>query len=176
MIKIDWQFPDLEARFKRKIQHIYVGMAGAMQANRAELFYSEGRYNGRQGWPKLKFREGMILQKRGTLRKSMAPEPFNGTPSSGGIVRFGPEKITIGTNLFYARLMNDGTKKMPGGVLRPVKAKALKIPKPGGGKGFIFRKSVRIPERRFNDWVPQDEKELDDTLAGLIAEVLNGKV
>jgi hypothetical protein len=100
--------------------------------------------------------------------------------------------------------MNDGTTKMPGGVLRPVRAKALKIPLPAGkqakdgikgaknlqkigakklvweradGKketgNFIFRKSVRIPARPFDDWNARDQEEIDAALLSKVAAILN---
>ena len=94
----------------------------------------------------------------------------------------------------YARMMNDGTTKLPGGVLRPRTAKALKIPLPSGkgategakslrkgattiedgGKKekYIFRKSVKIPARPFDDWTIEDEQEMQAALATKIAEVL----
>lgn len=178
-VQIEWNFPNLSDRLRRNLHQVYLGLAAAMQENRAQLFYSEGRHNGRRGWAPLKFRDGMILQKRGTLRKSIAPSNSKGTPGPNGIVRFQNDRIQIGTNLFYARMMNNGTTKLPGGVLKPVRAQALKIPVPkgkikGADKGYIFRKSVKIPARPFDDWNSQDQEEMTDTLSNLIARVLNG--
>ena len=88
-------------------------------------------------------------------------------------------------------MMNDGTTKMPGGVLRAVNAQALKIPLPSGKSAtdltkelrksangdkdkFIFRKSVKIPARPFDDWTLEDEAELSEALRNKLIEVLNG--
>lgn len=175
MIEIKFQMPDLYAELKKRKREIDLAMAAAMQANRGMLFDTEGKYNGRPGWAPLKWRVGMILSKRGTLRKSLSPPNPMGKAGNDGIVEFAEETVTIGTRLGYARMMNDGTVKMPGGVLRPVKAKALKIPAPFGKKGkFIFRKSVKIPARPFDDWTDQDEDELLLVLTEKIAQVLNG--
>lgn len=132
MIDIDFKFPDWAATVKAHEGELNLLTAATVQANRGMLFDSEGSYNGRPGWAKLQFRNGQILSKKGVLRKSIAPYNPNGTPGPDGIVRFAGESVTIGTKLFFARLMNDGTANMPGGVLRPVKAKALKIPIPQG--------------------------------------------
>lgn len=175
MIEIKFQMPDLYGELMKRKPEIDLAMAAAMQANRGMLFDSEGKYNGREGWAPLKWRSGMILSKRGVLRKSIAPPGMTGRAGNDGIVEFNNETVTIGTRLGYARMMNDGTVKMPGGVLRPVKAKALKIPAPGNKKGkFIFRKSVKIPARPFDDWTQQDEDELLLVLTEKVAQVLNG--
>lgn len=197
MIDLELQFPDLPAKLKRNLPKVYLFIAAQMQANRAFLFDAEGAYNGHPKWAPLKFRKGMILSDRGTLRKSIAPRPARGVPGQDGIVRFAGEKVTIGTSLAYAALMNWGTTRMPGGVLRATKAKALKIPIPGGkgatdaakslrkgattiknaqGKSekFIFRKSVRIPARRFDEWSNADQTELEEALTGYIAKILRG--
>lgn len=201
MIELEWKFPNLAEKLKRHMKEIHLGVAAAMQENRAELFYSEGKHNGRAGWRPLKFRDGMILQNRGNLRKSMTGNS-KGSAGGDGIVRYMGDKVTIGSTLFYARLMNDGTTKMPGGVLRATRAKALKIPvnfqvvadiknkknkkmtnaaqikkkmgKTGSGN-YIFRKSVKIPARRFDDWNNKDQSEMEMTLKNLIVMVLNGK-
>ena len=170
MINIEWKFPKLDEKLRRNLDKIYLTIAASMQTNRAELFYSEGSNNGHKFWSRLKFRDGMILQKSGKLRKSISPTPANGHAGSNGIVRISPDHVTIGTNLYYASMMNFGTTKMPGGVLKPVRAKALKIPNPSGG--FLFRKSVRIPERRFDEWTDQDQAEMEFTLVNTINAVL----
>jgi len=201
MIDIDFKFPDWAAKLRKKEDEINRFIAAQIQFNRGQLFDTEGRYNGRPGWEPLKFRSGQILSKRGTLRKSIAPYNPKGRAGPNGIVRFASDAVIVGTKLIYARMMNDGTTKMPGGVLRPVRAKALKIPLPRGksatdvakslsksqGKTIktekaegvyrnervIFRKSVRIPARPFVDWNSEDQAELDAALINKFAELLN---
>ena len=130
MLDIDFRFPDWRGKVKRHEAQLMLFCVAQIQTNRGMLFDQEGGYNGHRRWPALKFRSGQILAKRGALKRSLAPTNPKGTPGSDGIVRFTGDMIIIGTNLLYARMMNDGTAKMPGGVLRPKNAKALKIPLP----------------------------------------------
>ena len=197
-IKFEW--PDLAGVLEQHRHELDLFMAATIQTNRGMLFDSEGSHNGRPGWAPLKLRSGQILSDRGVLRKSIAPYNASGSPGPDGVVTIKPDAITVGTNLLYARLMNDGTEKMPGGVLRPVHAKALKIPLPSGKSAtptakrlrknaktlsykvaegtyrrakFIFRKFVRIPARPFDDWNEQDQEEMNEALVGKITELLN---
>ena len=190
-VEVKFKWPDLKARVGKAEPEIRLFMAATIQTNRGLLFDSEGKHNGRPGWAPLKFRVGQILSDRGVLRKSMAPFNADGKPGPDGIVVIQPDSITIGTTLLYARLMNDGTTKMPGGKLVAKNAKALKIPLPNGknatptakalrkgasGEGkqkFIFRKSVKIPARPFDDWNAQDQEELDEALINKLAEIIN---
>lgn len=195
-VNVDFKWPDLEDRLKKAEGEINLFLAAAIQTNRGLLFDSEGSYNGRPGWAPLKLRKGQILSDRGVLRKSIAPYNADGKPGPDGIVVIQPDAIIVGTTLLYAQMMNDGTTKMPGGVLRPVHAKALKIPLPSGANAtpaakslrkktkfstsadgtrgkFLFRKSVRIPARPFNDWNQQDQDEVNEALVNKAAEILN---
>lgn len=171
MIDIDFKFPDWAAKVKARERELNLFIAANVQFNRGMLFDREGAYNGRSRWEPLKMRQGQILSKSGALRKSIAPYNSRGTPGPSGVVRFAGDTIHIGTTLIYARMMNDGTTKMPDGVLRPKNAMALKIPL-GGGK-FMFRKSVKIPARPFSDWNESDQEELDGALLNKITQVLN---
>lgn len=205
LLQIGFKFPDWKGRLKKHAQQLNLFAAAQIQTNRGLLFDSEGRHNGRDGWEPLAFRNGQVLSRYGTLRKSIAPYNSKGKPGDGGFVKFSGDTITIGTNLLYARMMNWGTTKMPDGVLRPTRAKALMIPLPPGKwaneetradliesgsvrrikkrtpegnkkrMDVIFRKSVRIPARRFDDWNEQDQAEFDAALMNEIIRVLNGK-
>ena len=198
-VSFEFKFPDLASKLKKHEDEIQRFVAAQMQFNRGMLFDKEGAYNGHTKWPSLKLRTGQILSKRGTLRKSMAPTSANGTPGPDGIVRFSGPMITIGTKLIYASMMNWGTSNLPDGVLRPKNALALMIPIPGGksategakalaktGKRIkrdvggktksqkvIFRKYVRIPPRRFDDWTTEDQYDLDVALTSKLTEVLS---
>lgn len=229
-VKIEFKFPEWEKEFKARRPEIDRFIAAQLQTNRGMIFDKEGAHNGRKKWAPLKLRRGQILKQRGTLSKSIAPPGHDGNAGPDGIVRIKGDTITVGTNLFYARLMNDGTVSMPGGVLKAKNAKALKIPLPQGkkategaqelqkqnavkkaslqiakyqhqlskaksyksktrladqiaraqerlqaGKGgdkFIFRKSVKILARPFDDWNEADAKELGEALAQKLAEIL----
>lgn len=225
-VKIELKFPDIAALIRKNQDEINRFIAAQMQFNRGMLFDTEGSYNGREKWPGLVFRSGQILSQRGTLRKSIAPKAANGKAGPDGYVRQSADTITIGTTLHYASMMNYGTKNLPGGVLRPVKAKALKIPIPQGlkaGEGakaiqkvsnlrkieelqkrlnrtksrkvaqkilfkirelnyrkdfskgpvkFIFVKSVKIPERRFDQWNDMDQLEMSEALCNKLVDII----
>lgn len=189
MINFKLTYPDFEALIKKNKRRIMDAIAASMQANRGMLFDAEGAYNGRPRWADLKFRRGMILQDRGTLRNSLAPK--NATDmkpgrSEGTILEIGDRKVIIGTSLAIAPVHNKGA------VIVPKKAQALKIPLPAGknategatglrkgaiksadGKQrFIFRARVVIPARNFGDWNSADQDELNQTLAGIIVNIL----
>lgn len=186
-VDIKFDMPKLAPILRRNRQRLLLAFAAAIQTNRGLMFDKEGAHNGHKKWAPLKFRNGQILTDRGTLRKSIAPSNPKGQPGPDGIVQFSGESIKVGTKVFYAAMMNWGTTKLPGGVLRPKNAQALRIPLPKGrgategAKGlrkssgdYIFRKSVRIPERRFDAWNEEDQQEVDATVANLCALLLNG--
>lgn len=227
-VKIELKFPDIAALIKRNQDEINRFIAAQMQFNRGMLFDNEGAYNGHPKWAPLAFRSGQILTQRGVLRKSIAPYAANGSAGTDGYVRRTNDTVTIGTNLFYAAMVNFGTKNLPGGVLKPKNAKALKIPIPKGanagggakniqkeaiskqyaklakkeiktkkqaeawqkqmfrlrekmhnaekGKGpvnFIFVKSVKIPERRFDQWNDEDQLEMSEALCNKLADIIS---
>lgn len=143
MIDIDFRFPEWKRKLLAAEDELNLFIAAQVQFNRGMLFDREGSYNGHEAWPSLRFRAGMALSSRGTLRKSIAP--FNPTGAAGpdGIVRFSGDTVTIGTKLFYAAMMNWGTTGLPGGVLRPKNAEALAIPLPPGAKAGPATQNIR---------------------------------
>lgn len=183
MINIDYTYPDWHEKILRSKTEINLFIAAQIQTNRGMMFDAEGADNGKKKWAPLKFRNGMILSRTGTLRKSWAPDHPNGRAGPDGIVKFKDDIVLVGTKVAYARMMNDGTTKMPGGVLRAKNAKALIIPINNGvvakgvtkigGQNVIFRKSVRIPARPMDDWTQEDEAEISAALTNKIIEVLN---
>jgi phage gpG-like protein len=194
MISLKIKFPDLAGKFASHQKEILGVLAATMQTNRAMMFDKDGADNGKKKWDKPVFRRGRPLQDSGALRKSFAPVNDGKKPahSPNGILQMAGNSVKIGTTLAYATLMNDGTVDMPGGVLKAVNAKALKIPLPSGenatpgakklgksahtddqGNKFMFRHSVKIPARKMDEITKADEKEWADTLANYIAEVLN---
>jgi hypothetical protein len=140
LVGIQFKFPAWEKKLKRHMVEIDLFIAAQMQTNRGMLFDREGAYNGHEPWAPLKFRSGQVLSMRGNLRRSLSPTSASGRPGPGGLVRMSGDLITIGSTLAYARMMNDGTAKMPGGVLRAKNAKALRIPVE---KGFREEQKVR---------------------------------
>jgi phage gpG-like protein len=194
-VDVQFTFPDLADRLQRGAQQVRQELAVAMQTNRGLLFDAEGAFNDHDPWAPLVFRSGQILAKRGVLKKSLQG-------SSGGYVQMDDQTVTIGTNVAYAAMMNAGTAKMPGGVLRPVHAKALRIPLPKGmgandaaedikvgqrrkkikaGKKLgrkddyaIFVKYVKIPARPFDNITDADARDFAAAAEAAIAELLNG--
>lgn len=167
------EFPNLHERLKRAMPEIKLFVAAQMQFNRGMLFMNSGAYNGHQKWAPLKLRSGQPLKDRGTLSQSLGPisnpKAKGPTRTAGGIVKLSGDTVSIGTNLHYAWLMNWGTTKMPNGKLTAKKKQALKIPV---DNGFIFRKSVKIPARRFDNWTREDEKDIRDAIAMKVAQVM----
>lgn len=188
MITATFTFPDLLEKVRANEKRIGEEVIVAMQTNRGMLFDAEGNYNGHEAWAKPRLREGQALANRGVLKKSLAPGTDSGNAGPGGIATIDGQKVTIGTDVAYAAMMNFGTTRMPDGIMRPVRAKALRIPLPSGKKatagakklrktsdeGFIYRKWVRIPERRFDTITQADRDEFDAAFAAAIAEVLRG--
>jgi phage gpG-like protein len=171
-IDLSFRFPDLGARFKRHQRDILLVLAASMQTNRAMMFDKDGADNGKAKWAPPKLREGRPLQLSGYLRKSFAPQNDGIVPgrSDKTIVKTAGTRAIIGTSIKYAHVLNDGTAKLPGGVIKAKKASALKIPIAGGK--FMFRKSVKIEARRMNEVTDQDAAEWSDTLANYISEIL----
>jgi phage gpG-like protein len=188
-LKIEMKFPDLAAKLEAKRHEVNLVLAANMQTNRGLLFDANGTRNGGAPWPDPLLRVGQPLGARGTLRKSMAPG--DGSIGPDGVVRIDDKIVSIGTALPYAAMMNWGTSGLPGGVLRPVNAKVLAIPLPAGKRAtevakehrsknresgapvnVMFRKSVRIPARRFDVLTPADVAELAAARGEKIAQVL----
>lgn len=201
MIGVMFKFPKLGMRLLRGRAVVDREIIIAVQTNRGRLFSAAGDFNGHKKWPTDVFRAGQPLSNRGTLKKSFFPGGKSGNPGPGGFVkRPGIVKvgdIIVGTKLAYAGLMNWGTTKLPGGVLR-AKNGVLAIPLPAGKKAtdvakelrktarkvmnprteknerVIFRKSVKIPARRFDDTTSADEKEFRAAAKNAVAKVLRG--
>lgn len=166
-LEIKFKFPKWKQVIENNRNRINLFIAAQMQTNRAMLFDAEGAYNGHTKWLPLKFRKGQILSKTGKLRKSIGPLGDGKTPkrNAGSIVKFNNDEVTIGTNLAYAKVQNEGAK------IVPINAQALKIPI-GNGK-FIFRKSAIVPARVFNDLNDEDKTEFTVALKNFITELLN---
>lgn len=187
MISFSFKRPDLAGKLRKAKTEINLYVAAQMQHNRAMLFARSGSYNGHEAWAPLKLRAGQPLKDRGTLSQSMGarsgPGAKNPVRAKGGIVRFHGDVVSIGTTLHYAKMMNWGTTKLPGGVLTPKNKPLLWIPvtgmTPGGnvikykGKMFLLAKKVTIPARRFDNWTAQDKKEINTLYTQKIAQVLN---
>jgi phage gpG-like protein len=137
-------FDRWKTAFKGQLTQLYLFVAAQMQTNRGWLFISEGAYNGHEKWAPLKLRAGKILRDKGTLMNSMGPMKMSGKGirplyGQGTIVRYGADRVTIGTSLAKARLLNDG------GVITPKKGKLLWIPLP---KGKSQNEQVKLAKKK----------------------------
>ena len=179
-LKVKVQWPDWAGRLKKAEDRINRFIAADIQTNRGMMFDQEGAWNGHEKWAPLKYREGQILSLTGTLRKSISPSrngknavgiagPNGFVEQSGDLVK---KTTKVGTRLAYAAMMNWGTSGLPGGVLVPKKADALRFKVNGN---WVFAKSVTIPARHFDEWNEEDAKELEVGLTNLVADILNGK-
>lgn len=173
MIKIELKFPDLGETFKKHQRDILMVLAASIQTNRSMMFDKDGADNGKDRWAPLVLRKGRPLQKSGALRKSwgMSADGIRPGKQEGTVLRYYGKNVTVGTSLAYAPMMNDGTTKLPGGVLRPVRAQALKIPLENGK--FMFRKSVKIPARPMDTITKEDELEFSETVSNYISDILS---
>lgn len=139
VLKIDFKFPDWFGRMKKAEKRIGLFIAANMQENRAELFQASGAFNGHKPWKKPLFRNGKPLMDRGTLKNSIGPSNASNEPitAPNGIIRIQWPKVTIGTNLGYAKINNEG------GIIKAKNAQALAIPLPSGKKATAAAKSAR---------------------------------
>lgn len=169
-VGIHWKFPNWLEKINQAEQEIQLFVAAIIQMNRGMVFDQEGAYNGHDKWAPLKLRSGQILSDRGDLRRSIAPKSATGKPGPGGIVSFGTNTVTVGTSLKYAPLMNWGTTGLPGGVIKPIHAKALRFK---CGDKVIFAQQVKIPARHFDEWNTQDKDEMTESLTNKVAQILN---
>lgn len=161
LVEIEFKLPDLAAKLKKYEKRIQLSIAASMQTNRAFLFDAGGAINGHEAWKPLKYRDGVPLSDKGTLRKSLVSGQ-DGSVGTDGIVQFGSGEVTIGTKIFYAAINNYG------GVIKH----------PGTEKGFgrgikIKPYDINIPKRNFSDLNDQDREELQETFNNLIINFLN---
>lgn len=203
-VTVQTKLGEWSQKYRGALTQLYLFVAAQMQTNRGMLFMHSGVYNGHEKWAPLKLRAGQPLKDRGTLSQSIGPIQRKNSGvqpryEKGSIVRFGGDKVTVGTNLKYARLMNDG------GTIVPKNGKLLWIPLPQGnkateevksltkgqrkgttkssghapivrlknGKFFMLAKKVVVPPRNFEKWNQSDKRELEIALTNEVARVLN---
>lgn len=167
--KIDFKMPDLLGALTFNQERIERTIAATIQTQVGLRFDAEGAHNGHEKWLGLKMRQGQILSFSGLLRKSMSPPGADGNPGPQGYVRSAgtlENLLTeVGSKVIYASVHNNGA------VIRPKKKEALRFMNPGTGK-FCFAKEVTIPKRNFTDLNEKDTDELSETLANLVADIL----
>lgn len=159
-----FEFPDFLSRFEQSRDRIERTIAASIQTQVGLRFDAEGSYHGHDKWKKIR-RQGQILSLSGTLRKSIAPPAADGRAGTDGFVRSegGPELMTIevGTKVIYASVHNDGA------VIRH----------PGTENGFGMKilippHDIPMPRRNFTEQNQQDTDEISQTVANLVAAIL----
>lgn len=167
-----FEFPNLIKTFDESWDRISRTIAATVQTQVGLRFDAEGAYNGHEKWAPLKMRVGQILSFSGTLRKSISPPGAPGHAGPQGFVRArGTARemlVEVGTAVAYAAVHNSGT------VIRPKNKKCLRWIHPETGKP-VFSMSSTIPKRNFTDLSVMDEDEISETLANLVAAILEGK-
>lgn len=191
------EFPDLSERLERAQQRIEQAIAATVQTNVGMRFDNEGAWNGHDKWDPLKRRKGQILSLTGTLRRSIAPRGAKGTAGPQGFVRSSGNAadmlVEVGTVVAYAAVHNNGAVIQRAQSMKAFKiytsgaregqhrfASAAEAEKGGGRNHVILERDVKaheikIPRRNFTDLNAQDEQEIADTLADVLAAVLEGR-
>lgn len=167
--QINFEMPNLIGALAASQERIERTIASTIQTMVGFRFDAEGAHNGHEKWLGLKMRQGQILSFTGLLRKSMSPPGAQGNPGPQGFVHsVGPLEnllTEVGSKVIYASVHNNGA------VIRPKKKQALRFLNPASGK-FIFSKEVTIPKRNFTDMNEKDLDELSETLANVVADIL----
>lgn len=168
-LEVRMQFPKYFNAIQDALPRIEQLIASTIQTQVGLRFDAEGAHNGHEKWEALKMRQGQILSFTGALRKSMSPPGAEGNPGPGGFVNKEGNVfdllVEVGSKIIYASVHDKGA------VIRPKSKKALRFLNPGSGK-FVFAKEVTIPKRPFTDVNEQDKNELEESIANLLAEVL----
>ncbi len=170
-VEVTFEFPQLLKAFENSYDRIERTIASTIQTQVGMRFDAEGAHNGHPKWAPLKMRQGQILSQTGTLRKSIAPQAADGRPGSEGFVRSSglPNDmlVEVGTKIIYASTHDNGA------VIVPKNKRALRYLNPATGK-FQFGKKSVIPQRQFTDMNDNDRMEIEETLKGLIEDILKG--
>lgn len=176
-VDITFRMPDFGKAAATIEANINGLVAATMQEQRAQIFDTEGRFNGRPGWPPLRCRDGQILKHSGTLSKSIGPQdrPNATTPGHavGTIVRIGGGVVTIGTTIAYAPVHNFSADIV-------CSRQSRTNPRRPGALAFqchgktVFRRKVHIPARPFADWTKPDVEELRVTVENYVLSVMEG--
>lgn len=169
-VEVSLDFPDFDAKTLKMLQDLPLLIAATVQTQRGMIFANEGQYNGRQKWAPLKFRQGQILKDTGTLSKSIGPKNNGKRPvmANGSIVEMKPDMVTVGTDIAYAVVHEEGRTIYPknGPLLHfqvPVYVK-IKGKLKQKGTRWIHAHKVTIPARPFGDVTQQDADELAETI------------
>ena len=178
-VSIDFKFPPIAKYAKRISRYLPMFIAAKMQAQRGRIFDSEGSYNGRPGWKPLKHRKGQILKLTGTLSKSLSPSTGGNKPgfATGSILKYANGIVTIGTNIKYAAVHDQGAVIQPHEVVvnRSEKTgKFKKITKTTQLVEVYMTKTYEIPARPFSDFTREDVAELKEQIESYMTYLMGG--
>lgn len=170
-VEVHFQFPKMFEALQASQDRIERVIASTVQTQVGLRFDAEGAHNGHEKWKGLKMRQGQILSLTGALRKSISPPSPEGQAGPQGFVTHQGSVMDllteVGSKIIYASVHDKGA------VIVPKTKKALRFMNPGTGK-FVFSKKVKIDARPYTDMNEQDTQELEETLANLVAEILEG--
>jgi len=151
-------------------------IASTLQFQRAMLFDNGGVGNGHPAWAPLKHRKGQILKDTGTLSQSIGPRGNGVVPGRGAhsIVRLSMSEVTIGTDLFYAIIHDQGADIESHEVMiwrNKKSGRFQKFSKKRGNLEVHMTGRYSIPKRNFSDITIADEQELAQTVGNYITDV-----
>lgn len=193
IVEIDFNLPDFGAAAKEIRRSLPGLIAATLQLQRSMIFQTHGSYHGRRPWEPLKHRAGEPLRDRGTLSQSIGPmnDGLHPAKRKGSIVRLSNDIVTIGTDLAYARVQNDGATIKPKGgtyssyTVRTAKSsrtRLVKIDRPRKRRmlrfwialegRYVFAKQVTIPARPFADITSDDVRNLQETVANYVSATI----
>jgi phage gpG-like protein len=176
-IELDFpQFKNVAVQIQSELPGL---IAATLQTQRAMIFDSEGSYNGRPGWEPLKHRKGQILSDSGDLRKSMGPMNDGTAPghAAGSIVQLAMGLVTIGTNIRYAEIHDQGAT-IPGHASKTFHSlKTGRFIKHSRKRGIWkqhYTDAYDIPARPFGNFTSEDISELNETVTNYLTSKING--
>ena len=180
-VEVSVNLPDFDAASLTSLKDLPALIAATVQTQRRMIFENEGQYNGRPRWEPLKFRQGQILKDTGTLSKSIGPKNDGKRPAkaNGSIVEMQPDMVTVGTDIAYAIVHEEGRiirPKNPGGLLHFQVPEYVRSNKTGKlrqkGTRWIHAHQVTIPARPFGNITQQDADELAETISNYYESIL----
>ena len=177
--EIQLEFPQLKEKSKEIQKTIPRLIAATLQTQRAQIFDSEGKYNGRPGWLPLKYRKGQILNKSGVLAQSIGPNNDGEIPghAKGSIVRLAANIVTIGTNIKYAEIHDQGASISGHTSDTYHSTKTGRFIKHSRKRGIWkhhYTAAYKIPARPFGNCTAEDISELSETVTNYLTSTING--
>jgi phage gpG-like protein len=177
-VEMRFSVPDFGRMAQELRDNIPNLIAATLQTQRGMMFDLAGANNGHEAWLPLKYRKGSPLKDTGTLSQSIGPRN-NGIVAgrgAGSIVRLSQQEVTIGTELPYAKIHDEG------GTIKNHEIMIWRNKKSGRFQKYTNKRGnleihqsgeYQIPARPFSGINAEDEKEIAETVENYITEVWN---